>query len=479
MIPLRTSHVLYYAAIVTLTLTAVVGVGFWFSRQEMLTGNDFLLDAESQEIIARIAQIPLPINAKKLEDALQEHTKNDEALFYFQVQDLNPPRTIFRSPNLGEGRLPELNGGAAKRTLAIEPLGLVREAQYVTPAVRMQIAMSLRNFQTVSDYFWLMLLVGVPVIGALSIAFGLALRRSTLKPMRLMQDTARRISATNLSERIPIPESGGDMEALGRLLNEMFDRLERSFNQVKRFTADTSHELMTPLSIIQLHSERLLNDPDLPEKHRHSAEELLQVGQHLTQTLERLMVLTRADSSILPLKLKAASTREFMAQFAEDAQLLAESRGRKLSMSKNEDRVMVFDEGWIRQILFNLLSNALRFSPPGSTIVCGSWIESGLWTVEVMDEGCGVPPDRLEDIFERFVQIAPRSEPGNGSGLGLAICKSIIQLHRGQISARNRSDRSGLVVQFALPTDLPAQPESSAPTSSGPRPAAMNKSEPA
>jgi len=107
MIPLRTSHVVFYAVVVTLTVTLAVGFGFWFIRQQMLTGNDFLLDAESEEILARIAQIEPPINAGKLEAALKEHTQNDQALFYFQVHE-PAGKVIYHSPNLGAEALTDL-----------------------------------------------------------------------------------------------------------------------------------------------------------------------------------------------------------------------------------------------------------------------------------------------------------------------------------------------------------------------------------
>src|ERR1017187_6099593 len=101
MIPLRPSHVVFYAAVVTLTVTLSVGFGFWFIRQQMLTGNDFLLDAESKEILARIAPITPPIDAGKIDTALSEHTKNDEELFYFQVHEPDG-KVLYRSPNLGK-----------------------------------------------------------------------------------------------------------------------------------------------------------------------------------------------------------------------------------------------------------------------------------------------------------------------------------------------------------------------------------------
>jgi two-component system heavy metal sensor histidine kinase CusS len=202
-----------------------------------------------------------------------------------------------------------------------------------------------------------------------------------------------------------------------------------------------------------LHTERLLNDQELPTKYHHSVEEQLQATLHLAETLERLLTLAKADSSALPLKLESHSTVDFMGQFVEDAQLLAENRGLSVVISQNDGAIAMFDQGCVRQALFNLLSNALRFSPPKGTITFYSKRSDGEWTVEVWDEGRGVPPNRLSDIFERFVQITPRSEPGTGAGLGLAICKSMVELHRGRISARNRTDRSGLVIVFSMPVD--------------------------
>jgi signal transduction histidine kinase len=451
-IPLRTSHVVFYAVVVTLTVTLAVGFGFWFIRQQMLSGNDFLLDAESKEILARLAQIPPPVDADKIESALQEHTKNDEALFYFQVHEPDG-KLLYHSPNLGAGSLADLTGDLDKRTLDLPPFGLLRVAEYRTRTLRVQIAMSLRNFQSVNESFVRVFLLGVPLIALLSIGFGMALRHSTLHPIRLMQATARRISASNLGERIVVPSGSGEMVALARLLNEMMERLEKSFNHAKRFTADVSHELMTPLSIIRLHTERLANDPELPVKYQHSVEEQLQETLHLADTLERLLMLAKADSSALSLKLQSISIGEFMGQFAEDAELLAESRGLKVVLAQNDSGAATFDQGWIRQVLFNLLSNALRFSPPNGVITFYSKRGNGKWIVEAWDEGQGVSPDRLNDIFERFVQITPRAEPGAGAGLGLAICKSIVELHKGRILAHNRTDRSGLVVAFSMPLD--------------------------
>jgi signal transduction histidine kinase len=450
MIPLRTSQIAFYAAVVTLTVTLATGIGFWFIRAEMLAGNDFLLDAESEEILARVQPLKAPVTAVMLDTALKEHTQNDEAMFYFQVHSPDGG-VIYNSPNMSTNRLPIKEDMNGKETVNVPVFGLIRVAEYHTPLLHVQIAMSLRNFESVNETFLRVFLLGIPLIACLSVGFGMILRHLTLRPLRLMQATARRITAQNLTERIPVPPSGGDMRDLATLLNAMMDRLEKSFNEVKRFTADTSHELMTPLSVVRLHAEKLLSDPELPPKYRQAIEEQLQETLHLTETLERLLTLAKADSSVLPLKLLPHATQDYIRQFAEDAQVLAESKGRKLAIVQNEPGTASFDAGWIRQVLFNLLSNAIRYNPPGGNITCYARHAENHWTVELWDEGPGVPPEKLKDIFERFVQLTPRSEPGSGAGLGLAICKSIVELHGGSISARLRPNGTGLIVAFQLP----------------------------
>ena len=450
MTPLRTSHVFLYTAIVTLSVALAATVGYAFIRREMLAANDFFLDVEGKEMLSHLGRLVPGASPQEAVGALREHAEDDSAVFYFNVYN-SAGNVIFRSHNLRTNDLPLLPAGQGKRTLNVSGFGLMRVARYPTVAGPMQIAISLKNFRSVNERFFLVMLGGLPLIALLSLAVGLRLRRSTLKPVRMMQTAASRINASNLNERIPVPCGDSEMAGLARLLNQMFDRLENSFLQIKRFTADTSHELMTPLTIIRLHVERMRNEPDLPEPIGHSLDEQLQEIAHLTETLEKLMVLTKADSSVLPLNPKQASTSEFINNFAEDAQLLAESKERQFVIGQNVAMEASFDQGWIRQVLFNLLSNALRFSPPEGTITLHSKREADQWILEVWDEGPGVPPERIGDLFQRFTQISSSPQPRAGSGLGLAICKSIVELHHGTIAARNRTERTGFVVGFSMP----------------------------
>lgn len=451
MTPLRTSHVFYYAAIVTLSVALAATVGYTFIRREMLAANDFFLDVESKEMLSHLVHITASSTPEEVDEALRQHVEDDSAVFYFEVHKPDG-KVVFRSHNLGTGSLPMPVANPPKSTAEVKGFGLMRVAEFPTAAGHLQVAISLKNFRSVNERFVLVMVGGLPLIALFSIVVGLRLRRSTLKPVLMMQATASHINASNLNERIPVPRGDGDMAGLARLLNQMFDRLENSFKQIKRFTADTSHELMTPLSVIRLHVEKMRNEPELPDRIRQSLDEQLQVVAHLTETLEKLMVLTKADSSVLPLNLKLSPTTDFISSFAEDALLLAESKGRRFIVGRNDPAEASFDHGWIRQVLFNLLSNALRFSPAEGTITLHSKCEENQWTVEVWDEGPGVPKERIGELFQRFTQINSSQQPRAGSGLGLAICKSIVELHHGTISARNRTDQSGFVVGFSLPT---------------------------
>jgi signal transduction histidine kinase len=451
MTPLRASHVTYYAGIVTLSVAIAATIGYELISHEMFAANDFFLDEESTEVLQLLANSRAGSPPEKLQEKLAEHVEGEPDVFYLQVYS-PAGRILFHSDNLGENRLPLPANNSSKLTAQVPGLGLMRVAEYVTPAGHLQVAITLKNFQRVNERFLLVMLGGLPLIALLSVAIGLRLRRSTLKPVRLMQAAASHITASNLSERIPVPSGDSEMASLARLLNQMFDRLENSFQEIKRFTADTSHELLTPLSVIRLHAERMRDQPQLPDSVRNSLDEQLQEVTHLTETLEKLKVLTKADASALLLKRELSATDQFIASFAEDAQMLAEHQGCRFVLGRNERAQAGFDHGWLRQVLLNFLSNALRFTPSQGTITLNSSHVDNQWRVEVWDEGPGVPPERIGELFQRFTQLHTAAEPRAGSGLGLAICKSIIELHRGKIAGYNRTDRSGFVVIFAIPT---------------------------
>jgi signal transduction histidine kinase len=295
------------------------------------------------------------------------------------------------------------------------------------------------------------LLLGVVLV--LGVGLGYGFSRLALSPVRAIQRIAGRIRADNLSERIPVPATRDEIAALAELLNRMFDRLEVSFNQVRRFTADASHELKTPLALIRLNAEKLR--PRVAHDPEATAElgELLEEIGRLHQIIELLLFLAKADAGVLAPALRIENPQPFIAALAEDAAVLAEDRGLHFTLARNEVGRVRLEPTLLRQLLLNLVANALKVSPAGAGLTLASACDHGRWTITVEDEGPGLPADQLERVFERFVRFEHADGERSGHGLGLAICRSIAELHGGVIRAANRSDRPGLRVTVELPLD--------------------------
>jgi signal transduction histidine kinase len=276
--------------------------------------------------------------------------------------------------------------------------------------------------------------------------------------LRTIQSTANRIRSDNLAERIPVANVRDEISNLARLLNQMFDRLESAFNQVRRFSADASHELKTPLSLMRLQAEKLLMEGALTAAQQEAVAAQLEELDRLNEIVEDLLFLSRAEARAITLHLQSQPPLPFLQSFEQDARVLAEHEGVACSVAHQGEGVVAFDPKWVRQVLLNLVKNSLNVSPAGSHISVQSALTPAVWTVSVEDEGPGVPPEQREHIFERFVRVANSKRPDvQGSGLGLAICRSIVDLHGGQISASAAALGNGLRVTFVIPFS-PAKP---------------------
>lgn len=445
--------VIQFAVLVTLTIAAVLAAGRWFLSREAINGLDLLNRAEFTEIQDRLGDLQSAPSPAEVDRRIRAHTEVDSALYYFQVRD-SSGSVIFRSTNLGTSVLPPIPSNVSGRTENLEGVGVVRICNFRDGGFSVQVASTLKPVQwLLNDYerVSIYLLLGVALA---SVGLGWAFARLTLRPVRAIHATASRIRADNLGERIPMPGGSDELAALVRLLNRMFDRLEGSFAQVKRFTADASHELKTPLTFVRLNAEKLrakyINDTEAAAAIGDILEEL----DHLGQIIESLLFLAKAESGALVLTKTEAQADAFVRDFVEDAVALAEDRGAKFALVRADTGRVRCEMTLVRQLLTNLATNAIRVSPPGGTVTLESSISEGRWRLVVSDQGPGLPPDQLEAVFERFQRYSPTSgNAGNeaGAGLGLAICRGIAALHGGTIHAENRAGVAGFSVIVNLP----------------------------
>jgi signal transduction histidine kinase len=445
----------YYALVVMCTVVLTMIIGYWLLRNELIHGIDLLNEAEFREIRNRVEVQHEPIAEGDFLRQVAEHAEIDTQLYFFQVR--RNGKVLFRSPNMRTAVLEANPRGETNWTTATSRLGAVRVGQFPEGEFYVQIATSLRSIEHFSRYYLQAGLVVSVIAAALSIFFGHRLSRLALDPIQRIQRTAERINVDNLEERIPTGSANDEITALARLLNRMFDRLEVSFNRLWRFAGDASHELKTPLSVMRLQSEKLLLDGDLSANQQEVIQQQLEGINRLSSVIEKLLFLAKSDVGGIRPNLKSQNTAEFIQHFREDAQILCEDQSIFFEVTRNESLPGMFDATLLRQVLFNLLTNALRVTPAGGCITVASWRDNdnGCWKVKIEDTGPGLPAGDLRRIFEPFIRVSLAgervSDDDKGTGLGLAICRSVIEIHQGNIRAENREPGPGLRVSFELP----------------------------
>ncbi|MCB1121871.1 MAG: HAMP domain-containing protein, partial [Verrucomicrobiae bacterium] len=440
----------WYAVSITMTAALFMFFGHYHLRQNYIAGLDLLNDTEFGDILPTILVNFEEGNPQATIDAIELHTERDASLFFFQVGQ-NHDHTIFTSHNLGGHALPPIVHNQRRVTISDPNLGTLRVGEYHAAGLDIHIASSLQGLMALEDNMLRVAFMGLIAIFLASMGIGYALSRYALKPIAVIERTAARITASNLGERIPAPDTEDEIARLTNLLNTMFDRLQASFQQVQRFTADASHELKTPLSLIRINTEEMLSKLDSPEAQRQESlsNQLNQIDR-LNKVINDLLILAKADAGALKVSPSLHSCKDFLEDFAQDATALCEDKGLEIEVDNAFNGSTTFDPLWIRHLLFNLLANAINASPEGGKIVLISQKVLSDWEIQLMDEGKGIPEDKLETVFERFFQENSGSST-RGSGLGLPICKSIAQLHHGSIQLENRKNQRGLKIIIRLP----------------------------
>jgi signal transduction histidine kinase len=440
----------WYALAATVTFACLTVAGYFMLENYLVHGLDLLDAAEFQQIKAHLVGDDRALSPQVIDERIRETTEYASVLFYIDVhsKDAGP---VFRSTNLHGQTIPDIPQQRIFDT-SLPGIGPLRVGEFILSQYDVMIATPLHPVSTVMDAYVGVSAALVVLMFAVSAAIGFGLSNLALRPLRLIQTTANRIRSDNLSERIEVAAVQDEISNLARLLNQMFDRLESSFNQIRRFTADASHELKTPLSLLRLHAENLLLEGGLTAAQEEALHVQLEEIDRLNKIIEDLLFLSRAEAGAIPLDLKPQQPGIFLDTFAPDARVLAEHAGLRCSIRHHGSGAVTFDPKWMRQVLLNLVKNSLSASPAGSQISIVSALSGSLWSVAVEDEGPGVPADQRERIFERFVRVGSAATlDDRGTGLGLAICRSIIELHAGRIFASPGIHARGLRVTFEIP----------------------------
>jgi heavy metal sensor kinase len=266
-----------------------------------------------------------------------------------------------------------------------------------------------------------------------------------------MTQTANQITAARLNQRIIVDNPNDELGRLSQTLNQMIERLERSFGEMQRFTADAAHELRTPLAVIRNEAEVALRSPRTANEYCLVLENLLEETSQLSNVADQLLFLCRQDAGLYPKASEKVAVDDLLRDVVANMHLVAEEKGVALSLDKNSPCQIPGDAGQLRRVFYNLLDNAIKYTPASGKVTVSSTMTAGCLAITIADSGVGIPPEHLRRVFDRFYRVDPaRTGDRNGAGLGLSICQSIIHALGGKITLESHVGR-GTTVAVTLP----------------------------
>src|SRR6476620_10774297 len=273
----------------------------------------------------------------------------------------------------------------------------------------------------------------IPIVLLLIAAGSWILGSIALTPIEKIRRAAEHITAERLDERIP---SGGPTDEIGRLidvLNATFERLQGSFEQAARFSADASHQLKTPIAVLRAGIEEILAQPGLSDEHRESVAELLQQTRRLSSVAENLLLLSRADTGRLALRATEFDLCKLLDGTLEDARILGAGNDLQIEANIPVSLPVLGDQEMISLTVQNLVENAVKYNRPGGKVLVSAGKHNHVVQICVGNNGPGIPPERASNVFKRLYR-ARGDEQTAGHGLGLSIARALARAHDGDLT---------------------------------------------
>jgi len=316
---------------------------------------------------------------------------------------------------------------------------------------RLRYLIPMRQPYAAIERFRILTLVSIPAVLLLAIGGGVWMSSRALRPVgRIIRET-RAISDRSLHHRLAVPASRDEVRALAETLNEMLERLERSFRRVTDFTADASHELRTPVSIMRTTAEISLRHPRSEDEYRETITSIHCEAERTSSILENLLLLTRSDAGERQ-QLESLELTIPLGEAVAWGKALAEAKGVEIVTSLSAPPLPIRGDGEsLRRLFVIVLDNAVKYTDAGGRVSVVTAVERAEVRVTIADTGIGIEAEDLPRIFDRFYRAdRSRSRASGGTGLGLSIARRIVEMHGGSISATSRAG-AGSEFQVTLP----------------------------
>ncbi|MBS0207063.1 MAG: heavy metal sensor histidine kinase [Planctomycetes bacterium] len=451
----------------------------WFAAAMtvLLVGRSFWIYFMMERRLATIADVELNAKFDALNDVLEQAGSPEElqgalARFADNQRDLqieivsSDRRVLFRTPEpapattLRPSRA-QMSNASRRYETRISGEGdqfrrMTCDISSSSGTMTVGISRSMQAEQTEVWDFAMTLLTTLPLGVLAAFGVGYVVSSRALTPVDKMIFTANDITANRLDQRIDVPDTGDELARLAQTLNRMIDRLNKSFEEMRRFTADAAHDLRTPVTALRTEVEVSLMADKTVEDYRNSMQTVLDEAVHLSRLTEQLLDLSREDHDMNPVAHEVVRLDTILHSVLEDLRSVAQQKKININTDQIRPWCVTGDPVRLRRVFMNLLSNAIQYCPAGGLV----WIEGSSLpdqtTVVIADNGPGVPADDLPYIFDRFRRVdQARNRQSGGTGLGLAICKAIVESHGGTIWMESTFGQ-GTRVSVSLPSSQAA-----------------------
>ncbi len=359
---------------------------------------------------------------------------------------------LYMSPNLREPVLTDGIEAFHTRQVGGRPvrIGVFRDKE-----LTLHVGADLKDIEQLGWEIARSQVIVIPVVLLLIAAGSWVLGSIALTPIEQIRRAAERITAERLDERIPFEGPEDEIGGLINVLNATFERLQGSFEQAARFSADASHQLKTPITVLRAGIDEILNKDGMSPEQRNRVGDLLQQTRRLTSVAENLLLLSRADTGRLALRANDFDLRKVLEGALEDAHVLAEKSNLQIEAKFPETLSMTGDREMIALILQNLIENAVKYNRPGGRILLSAGKSGDDVRVCVGNTGQEIPAERAPSIFKRFYR-ARGDEQTPGHGLGLSIARELARAHGGDLTlSESRADWTEFCLRLGKPLPTP------------------------
>ena len=361
-------------------------------------------------------------------------------------------QVIYRSPNLRDAKLEGEPGKAVTLVIAGRNcrVGVWQEGPYL-----IRIGTRLGVIEGFQDDLKLALLFSLPVIALVVFIGGVWLGRRAVAPVAGLSAAAERISAANPGERLPLPAAKDEIARLTEVLNRSFDRLQSSYEAATRFSADASHQLKTPVSILRAGLDHLSRETSLTEGQTAEVSLLRQQTRRLTALIEDLLLLAQVDAGRLAMEVAAIDLKPLVEMACDDLETMVAANDIAVALDLPETLPAVADRRRVSLVLQNLVENAAKYTSAGGQVRISGSVADGWTTVKVANTGEPIPDEDREHLFDRFRRGTKVGENVRGHGLGLNIARELIRAHGGELTLCP-AEPGWIGFEFRLPSEISA-----------------------